>query len=199
MSQWDSFFTAASYSGAAWGQGDYSDGDLGPEDQILHHLCEQLKADTRLAAIFGERIEVMEARPEHDLREYPRLYLYSGLTTPVEVTGKAHKYEMNIYVGLAHVMQVVSVIERGRPTAATALHWTRHRISQVKNIPIHVAGDAEGAQRTLAELQNVGDYETIRVFDAMERPFAQMQEMRAPYRVLIDHDSGRIRNLTTPS
>jgi hypothetical protein len=96
-------------------------------------------------------------------------------------------------------MQGVSVIERGKPTAATALHWIRHRVSQTKNVVVEVAGDATGATRTLAELQNVGDYETIRVFDAQERPHSQLQEMRAPYRCLIDHATGRIRNLTTAS
>src|SRR5690606_27039529 len=39
VTQWARHFTAASYSGASWGQGNYSDGGLGPEDQILHHLC----------------------------------------------------------------------------------------------------------------------------------------------------------------
>lgn len=191
MSRWSDEFTPASWSGASWGDGDYTDGELGPEDQLMHHLEYKLSGDAKLSAIFGAKIEVMDRRPGPDIRNLPRLYLYSGTTQPSEAPTKLDVETNAIFVGVVYGATSVSAVARGDATLATVLH----RIKGVMRANQEMTVTVNGTQVQMARLGLVQPHQTIQILDESGRLFAEMQELEIDYTIDVDRDTQRILNV----
>lgn len=206
MALWDKPFTPATWSGSEWFEGNFADGDLSPEDILMHQLCEFLKNDSRISGIFGERIEVMDTRPVGDfvdMRYLPRLYLYSGVTDTEHRLTAVDMRVCRIYVGLAFSLSSLVPVTAGKASTASVLHWLIHAIESAHTDGVtkkwnHV--DVAGSPVRIEEDYSIQPFDTIRVLDETGREFAQMQELQIDINVPVyrgdkadNTDSGRIR------
>ena len=201
--QWAQFFAESQWDGAGWGLGFYTDRStptlppLGPSDQILHVLCNILRDDSTLDAIFGrDHIEVMEMRPEADFTNPPRrLYLYSGTIDQEYQTTAADVKQIAIYLGVAFLLQNIVRVPDGEATVASVLDYVEFVVKSNKSL---VVATSATNNVSLSEDLIIQPYETLHVIDKTGRPYGRMQEIQATFQVVTDRDNdGRIRPLVT--
>lgn len=200
MTQWAKHFGTAKWTGANWGEGDYSDGyqasplklAISPSDQFLHLAAGFLRADSVLRSVVGEkRIEVVEARPDPDRRMLPRVYLFSGSLPQDHVPTSQDQYTVTLIVGLAFALPKVEAVDDGHPTLASVLHRIEWRIKQHQQMSVSI----NGSPTILAENLVVQPYNTLDLLDDTGRPWGLAQEIQCDYTVCVQRSSGRIDNI----
>ena len=147
--RWAEQFDAATYSGASYGEGNIDDGELSPEDIILHEIRWRLAADTKLAAIFGSAgIEVVDFRTPVDIRDLPRLQLYGGDTGETKFPYQAQDYAIRVELAARWDPGTLGPVAPGFGTVWSMWHRVKRVLKANQMLVTNQAPDIQLAKRS---------------------------------------------------
>lgn len=190
--RWSEHFTAASYSGASYGSGDLTVGQIAPEDLVLHEIRRRLAADAKLAAIFkNDRLYVCDGPDPFDFENLPKLLVYAGDTSEIKAPSSTNVYTVRVNVELKYDPAAIGKIAPGEATAASVVAQVKKVLKSNLQLTTQIGGDG----RQMVKNSNAGPIVYRDNVDAIGGRYAVSQIVLWDYYLDVNYDTGQIRTL----
>lgn len=197
QTRWESLFKPASYGPVV----DVAQspartlvdvGDQGPADLAATEVRHYLAQDSKLRAIFRDRIERLVALPVWDFRRFPRLAVYLSSMTPSERPTATSVELTTVYVGTMWDAKAIEVLRDGQVSIATPLAHIK-RVLRAERARV-LAVWKDGSMRQLAHNLESFGRETYGLIEGPRNRKAYIHEIPVEYRLHVDR-GGQLVNL----
>lgn len=191
--KWGDDFELARYSGGAYGTGNLTAGDCGPECIVLHEVRWRLAANALLRKIFADRIEVLDCRNPYDSRPMPRLQIYAISTEESQAPSNTNPHTVRLFVAVRFDASATGVVNPGEPTVAALIAHIKQVLKAPNNF--HLRTTVGGEDTHLAKRSQPGPTSWFADPDETGRIIAYHVEQAWDYFLNVNWMSGVIRNI----
>lgn len=190
--RWSEYFTSASYSGASYGSGNLSVGEVGPECLVLHETRRRLAASAKLGRIFGaDRLYVCDGPDPFDFQDLPKCLIYAGDTSEIKAPSATNVYDVLVNIEVRYDPSAIGQIRPGEATVAALVSEIKKVLKANHQLVTVISGD----NRQMTKNSNLQP--TVFRFDVDTAGQRYAVAQTIPWLVHLDvnHSTGQIRTL----